>query len=145
MWTLASSPGPTLKIGKEAWCHLRKFPYVPSKHIMQLVLIITFQCHRLVMFVTCKCSKECYNWQLIGSGQIWFLYSKRRLLTQHMQESLQVTPGPFPIFGQGLGTRLCEHCSKGPPLYSCVFNTALGDLSQPHTQQEMLGVRIRLA
>ena len=28
----------------------------------------------------------------------WFLYSKRRLLTQHMREFLQVTPGPFPDF-----------------------------------------------
>ena len=26
--TVASSPGPTQKIGKGAWCHLQKFPYV---------------------------------------------------------------------------------------------------------------------
>ena len=56
-------------------------------------------CHRLVTFVTCKCSKECYNWQ----WRTWFLYSKRRLLTQHIRESLQVTPGPFPDFWVGPG------------------------------------------
>ena len=43
---------------------------------------------------------------VIGNGRTWFLYSKRRLLTQHIQESLQVTPGPFPNFGRGMGTRL---------------------------------------
>ena len=36
-----------------------------------------------------------------GNGGTWFLYSKRRLLTQHIQEFLQVTPGPFPNFMGG--------------------------------------------
>ena len=56
-------PRPHSKIGKGAWCHLQKFPYVPSQHITQLILIITLLRHRLVTFITCKCSKESYNWQ----------------------------------------------------------------------------------
>ena len=58
MCTVASFPGPTQKIGKGAWCHLQYVPsYVthPNNHIRL--------CHRLVMFITCKCSKECYNCQ----------------------------------------------------------------------------------
>ena len=35
-------PRPHPKIGKGAWCHLQTFPYVPSQHITQLILIITF-------------------------------------------------------------------------------------------------------
>ena len=35
-------PRPHPKIGKGAWCYLQIFPYVPSQHITQLVLIITF-------------------------------------------------------------------------------------------------------
>ena len=38
---------------------------------------------------------------VIGNGQTWFLYSKRRLLTQHIWEVLQVWPGPFPDFWVG--------------------------------------------
>ena len=32
---VALSPGPTQKIGKEAWCHLQTFLYVQSQHGMQ--------------------------------------------------------------------------------------------------------------
>ena len=46
---------------------------------------------------------------VIAIGRMWFLYFKRRLLTQHISEFLQVTPGPFPNFGWGLGTRLIKH------------------------------------
>ena len=42
---------------------------------------------------------------LIANGQTWFLYSKWRLLTQHIQEFLQVTPGLPWFLGWGLGTR----------------------------------------
>ena len=35
-------------------------------------------------------------------GQKWFVYSKRRLLTWHIWEFLQVWPGSFPIFRAGL-------------------------------------------
>ena len=53
-----------------------------------------------------KCSKECYNWQwnvIFDNRWTWFLYFKWRLLTQHIQESLQVTPGPLPDFWPGPG------------------------------------------
>ena len=36
---------------------------------------------------------------------MWFLYSKQRLLTQHIWEFLQVTPGPFPDFWVGPGDK----------------------------------------
>ena len=39
---------------------------------------------------------SCVKNLVIGNGR--FLYSKRRLLTQHIREFLQVTPGPFPDF-----------------------------------------------
>ena len=55
-------PRPHPKIGKGAWCHLQTFPYVPSQHITQLILIITFTSD-LVRLSHGKNSKECYNWQ----------------------------------------------------------------------------------
>ena len=39
---------------------------------------------------------------VIGNGRMWFLYSKWRLLTQHI---LQVIPGPFPDFWVGPGDK----------------------------------------
>ena len=43
---------------------------------------------------------------VIGNGRTWFLYSKWRLLTQRIQEFLQVWPGPFPAFWAGSGDEL---------------------------------------
>ena len=110
--TVVSSlvPRPRPKIGKGAWCHLQKLQYVPSQHIMQLILIITFYVIDLLHSSCGKCFKECYNWQ----WRTWFLYSKRRLLTQHIQESLQVTSGPFPDFWAGPG----DKANATPPVYS---------------------------
>ena len=57
---------------------------------------------------------------VIGNGRMWFLYSKRRLLTQHIREFLQVWPGPFPIFGWGLETgenSKLNHAPWKPSLY----------------------------
>ena len=48
-------------------------------------------------------SSHLKNVVIIGNGRTWFLYSKWRLLTQHIQEFLQVWPGPFPSFGTMLG------------------------------------------
>ena len=42
---------------------------------------------------------------VIGNEGTWFVYSKRRLLTQHMQELLQMWPGPFPTFWVGPGDK----------------------------------------
>ena len=42
---------------------------------------------------------------VIAIGRMWFLYFKRRLLTQHISEFLQVTPGPFPNFWVGAGDK----------------------------------------
>ena len=42
---------------------------------------------------------------VIGNERTWFLYSKRRLLTQHIWELLQATPGPFLIFWVGPGNK----------------------------------------
>ena len=49
------------------------------------------------------CSSHALRNVIIGNGRTWFLYSKWRLLTQHIRESLQVTPAPFPDFWLGLG------------------------------------------
>ena len=49
---------------------------------------------------------SCVKIVVIGNGQMWFLYSKGRLLAQHIQKFLQVWPGPFPFCWQGLGTML---------------------------------------
>ena len=54
---------------------------------------------------------------VVAYGRMWFLYSKLRLLTQHIREFLQVTPGPFPDFlggtwGQGY---IYTRWSQGPP------------------------------
>ena len=40
---------------------------------------------------------------ITGNGRTWFLYSKWRVLTQHIWEFLQVTLGPFPDFLVGPG------------------------------------------
>ena len=65
---------------------------------------------------------ECYNWQwnvIIGNGQTWFLYSKQTLLTQHIQEFLQVTPRPLSRFlGGAWGRGYHQHS---------IFSTQRGD------------------
>ena len=61
---------------------------------------------------------------VVGNGQTWFLYSKRRLLTRHIQELLQVTPGPFPV---------SEHLICKFPRETC-SQTPLGfGITHPHT------------
>ena len=40
---------------------------------------------------------------------MWFLYSKQRLLTQHIREFLQVWPGPLPNFWVGPGDEAISH------------------------------------
>ena len=49
----------------------------------------------------CGCIKNL----VIGKGGTWFVYSKQRLLTQHIRESLQVWPVSR-FIGQGLGMGL---------------------------------------
>ena len=46
---------------------------------------------------------------VIGNGRMWFLYSKQRLLTQHIREFLQVWPGPLPNFWAGSGDEAKVH------------------------------------
>ena len=38
---------------------------------------------------------------VIGNGRMWFLYSKQRLLTQHVRNFCKWHHVPFPIFGVG--------------------------------------------
>jgi len=49
-----------------------------------------------------------FTCQEVGNWQ-WFLYSKWRLLTQHIWEFLQVWPDPFPSFWRDLETRLLHN------------------------------------
>ena len=42
-------------------------------------------------------------------SRMWFLYSKRRLLTQHIWEFLQVIPDSFPDFWVGPGDEATAH------------------------------------
>ena len=46
---------------------------------------------------------SCVKNVVIGNGRKWFLYSKWRLLTQHIREYLPVWPGPFSQFWAGPG------------------------------------------
>ena len=95
---VASSPDPTKIIGKGAWCHLQKIPVCaksayysthPNSHISTGSLRLSHA--------------SALRNVIIGNGRTWFLYSKQRLLTQHIRESLQVTPGTFPDFWVGPG------------------------------------------
>ena len=105
--TLALSPGPTQKSGRGLvslanFCICAESAYYathPNNHIPYIIDSLRLSHASALRNV------------IIANGRMWFLYSKRRLLTQHIRESLQVTPGPFPVFGWGLGTRL------GKPLW----------------------------
>ena len=46
---------------------------------------------------------SCVKNSVIANGRTWFLYSKQRLLTQHIRKFLHVTPGPFLILGGAWG------------------------------------------
>ena len=62
---------------------------------------------------------------VIGNGQTWFLYSKRRLLTQHIREFLQMTPGPSlsQFFRVGPGDETNSEVSS--MVWPCCLNSRL--------------------
>ena len=59
-------------------------------------------------------SPPCVKNVVTGNERTWFLYSKWRILTQHIQKFLHVWPGPFPDFWAGSGNEASQECRHSP-------------------------------